>query len=125
MKVGLLATLDAERESCLLFVYGSLKRGLANHQELHLAEYVSTALTAPYFALRVSDGYPALVTGSRAIVGELYRIPESSLSGLDEFEGDRYIRREIELANGLRALAYLSRGKDDGEPYPGEEWPAR
>jgi gamma-glutamylaminecyclotransferase len=115
--------LPGVRASSLLFVYGSLKRGRANHHELHGAEYVSEARTAPCFALRVVCGYPALVSGSRAISGELFRIATSSLSGLDAFEGDRYERREILLAGGERALAYLSSDPEAGEPYPADEWP--
>jgi gamma-glutamylcyclotransferase (GGCT)/AIG2-like uncharacterized protein YtfP len=108
-----------------LFVYGSLKRGRANHQELQAAEYVSPARTAPCFALRVVHGYPALVPGRRAIVGELYRIAAGALLALDEFEGESYVRREIELADGERALAYLSRAPQAGAPYSGDEWPPR
>lgn len=107
----------------LLFVYGSLKRGRANHHELQAAEYVSPARTAPCFALRIVHGYPALVPGSRAILGELYRIAAPAWPALDEFEGEAYVRREIELDSGERALAYLSRVPEAGAPYLGDEWP--
>jgi gamma-glutamylcyclotransferase (GGCT)/AIG2-like uncharacterized protein YtfP len=105
-----------------LFVYGSLKRGRANHHELGSAEYVCMARTAPRFALRVVAGYPALAPGSRAIEGELYLVAVSALPALDEFEGVTYVRREVELGSGARALAYLARLPDDGDPYPGEDW---
>jgi gamma-glutamylcyclotransferase (GGCT)/AIG2-like uncharacterized protein YtfP len=71
----------------------------------------------------VIDGYPALVPGSRAIVGELYRIAADALPALDQFEGKSYARQEIELASGQRALAYLARVPEAGAPYPGDEWP--
>jgi len=115
----------ASSPSALLFVYGSLKRGRANHHELVAAEYLSLARTAPRFALRVVHGYPALVPGSRAILGELYRIAASALPALDDFEGAAYVRREIELDDGERALAYLSNLPEAGAPYPGDEWPVR
>jgi len=114
---------SVDEASCLLFVYGSLKRGGANHHELHPAEYLSLARTAPCFALAMIDGYPALVSGSRAIRGELYRISASALAALDEFEGSSYVRREIELADGQRALAYLARAQKVADAYPGDEWP--
>jgi gamma-glutamylcyclotransferase (GGCT)/AIG2-like uncharacterized protein YtfP len=113
----------ADQASCLLFVYGSLKRGRANHHRLDAAQYVASACTAPCFGLRVIDGYPALVPGSRAIAGELYRIRVAALPVLDEFEGAGYVRCEIELDGSERALAYLSREPDAGAPYPGNEWP--
>ncbi len=109
--------------SSLLFVYGSLKRGQANHHQLHAADYLAEARTIARFALRVVDGYPALVPGSRKIVGELYRIAAGALPALDEFEGPRYVRREIELAGVGFSLAYLSSDPDAGAPYPGDEWP--
>ena len=112
-----------DRTHCLLFVYGSLKRGGANHQQLDAAEYVAKARTAARFGLRVIDGYPALVAGSRRIVGELYRILVGSLPVLDEFEGSGYVRQEIELDGREPALAYLSRAPGAGVPYSGDEWP--
>jgi len=108
----------------LLFVYGSLKRGRANHHELGDAEFLAEARTAARFALRVIAGYPALVPGCRSILGELYRIPNSALTALDEFEGLTYVRGEVELATGECALSYLSRVPDAGESYPGDEWQA-
>lgn len=113
---------SGDRTSSLLFVYGSLKRGRANHHELGDAEFLAEARTAQSFALRVIAGYPALVAGSLSILGELYRIPNSALPALDEFEGLTYVRREIQLATDECALAYLSRVPDTGEPYPGDEW---
>jgi gamma-glutamylcyclotransferase (GGCT)/AIG2-like uncharacterized protein YtfP len=115
-------TSHAEHEFHLLFVYGSLKRGRANHHQLHAAQYVSAARTAPCFSLRVIQGYPALVPGSRRISGELFRIAESALPALDEFEGEAYVRGEIELESGERALAYLSCSPGAGDPFPGDDW---
>ena len=114
----------AEPTNDLVFVYGSLKRGRANHHELQGAEFVATTRTAPGFALRLVAGYPALVPGARAIVGELYRVPRAALPALDEFEGPAYVRQEIELVGGRRAQAYLSRVPHAGTPYPSDEWPA-
>lgn len=114
---------DTAQTRCLLFVYGSLKRGRANHHELGAAQYLAEARTAPCFGLRIIAGYPALVPGSRAIAGELYGISVAALPLLDQFEGNGYVRQEIELAGRERALAYLARVPDAGAPYPGDEWP--
>ena len=108
----------------LLFVYGSLKRGQANHAELGRALFVGAARTQPAFALRVIDGYPALVPGQRAVHGELYRIAMPDLSHLDEFEGDGYRREELELEAGVRALGYVATRPSAGVPHPADEWPA-
>jgi gamma-glutamylcyclotransferase (GGCT)/AIG2-like uncharacterized protein YtfP len=109
---------------CLLFVYGSLKRGQANHRELSAARFIATVRTAPTFALRDIAGYPALVPGDRAISGELYELPRQSLPRLDEFEGEGYLRETIELAGGIEALAYIAREPGLGTPLSLDEWPA-
>jgi gamma-glutamylaminecyclotransferase len=115
-------TRDAE-PSCVLFVYGSLKRGQPNHQELKGARFIGAERTAEAFALRLIAGYPGLVSGGRAILGELYELPLQTLSELDEFEGEGYLRREIELASGARAIAYLACAPEAGTPLAASEWP--
>jgi gamma-glutamylcyclotransferase (GGCT)/AIG2-like uncharacterized protein YtfP len=108
----------------VLFVYGSLKRGQANHQQLAGARYLRPGLTTADFALREIAGYPALVPGDLAISGELYQLSPRQLSVLDEFEGEAYIRCEIALANGDPALAYLARLPGAGKPFAFAVWPA-
>src|SRR5450755_2185079 len=112
----------ASHAQCLLFVYGSLKRGQANHRELSAARFIATVRTVPTFALRDIAGYPALVPGARAISGELYELPRQSLLGLDDFEGEGYVREPIELASGIEALAYLAREPTLGTPLSLDEW---
>lgn len=107
----------------VLFVYGSLKRGQANHWALAGARFVGPARTAPAFALREIAGYPALVPGERSIAGELYQISAQGLGALDELESDDYARCEITLADGATAFAYLARAPEGGRPLAGSEWP--
>ena len=108
----------------VLFVYGSLKRGQANHCELSGARCLGPAVTARAFALREIAGYPALVPGDRAIAGELYQVSELRLRALDAFEGEAYVRRQIELSDGAHAIAYLACSAETGTPWPFCEWPA-
>ncbi len=114
-------TRDAE-PSCVLFVYGSLKRGQPNHRKLKGARFIGAGRTAQAFALRMIAGYPALVPGERAILGELYELPMQTLNELDEFEGEGYLRREIEIAGDTRAIAYLARAPEAGTPLVASEW---
>jgi len=106
----------------LLFVYGSLKRGQANHGKLGGAPFVSVTRTVAQFALRLVESYPALSPGVRSIGGELFWVSPARLSLLDEFEGDGYIRAEIDLVDGRRAVSYVSRVPDAGLPLEGDEW---
>lgn len=84
----------------LLFVYGTLRRGGVNAiTKLYPdAEFVGDASVDGM--LYDMGGYPALVLagdGAR-ILGEVYRIDETTLASLDEFEADaEYDRERIEV----------------------------
>ncbi len=109
-------------DHCLLFVYGSLQRGHSNHRELGSARFLTETRTAPRFALRVISGYPLLVPGVRSVRGELFEVPPARLAFLDAFEGSLYVRTEIELENGGRALGYLARDEAAGVAYEADHW---
>ncbi len=94
--------------STRLFVYGTLRRGLANHSELAGAEYAGSLLTDARYALVECEGYPALVHGTEAIPGEVYAVEGDHLSRLDAFEGRGYVRGPVALADGSVAEAYWS-----------------
>lgn len=79
--------------SCLLFVYGSLKRGGEHHALLEAARYLGAARTAPGYALvRYVEGYPALHpvpdtdASTSTVTGELYEVELGLLGELDAFE---------------------------------------
>ena len=109
--------------ACLLFVYGSLKRGQANHRELRGARFVAESRTVAAFALSEVSGYPALVPGGRAISGELYELDRALLGDLDEFEGEAYERREIRLEDDQIVIAYVARAPTLGVPLAFDSWP--
>jgi gamma-glutamylcyclotransferase (GGCT)/AIG2-like uncharacterized protein YtfP len=111
-----------EAPSCLLFVYGSLKRGQSNHHELGSAVFVGEVYTAPRFALRVLDGFPLLVAGAQSIRGELFVLPTSQLPALDAFEGRDYQRCELELCDRRCAITYMARDPSTGVAYPRDAW---
>ena len=85
----------------LLFVYGTLLRGFANH-EVYLADavFVGGAVTEERFALYVDD-FPYLTKSARVsqIVGELYRVDGPTLEHIDCLEGhpDDYRREQIQV----------------------------
>ncbi len=89
----------------LLFVYGTLRRGFANH-EVYLGDalYVGEAITKERFALFVDD-FPYLTKSARVsqIVGELYRVDGRTLEHIDCLEGhpDDYRRERIQVLTDL------------------------
>jgi gamma-glutamylcyclotransferase (GGCT)/AIG2-like uncharacterized protein YtfP len=107
-----------------LFVYGSLKRGEANHGVLGGARFLGVTRTASAFALSEIETFPALVPGDRAIVGELFEFPRARLPELDSFEGSAYVRCEISLESGAVATSYVARDASAGVPLAVSEWAA-
>lgn len=109
----------------LLFVYGSLKRGFANHSVLGSASFEAPARTAALYRLGRLDAYPALFDGGeRRISGELYVASSADIARLDEFEGTDYERRPVVLEDGRRAQAYFATGlaADRSSPLDAAEW---
>jgi gamma-glutamylaminecyclotransferase len=94
----------------VLFVYGTLLSGEANHPVLSGAEFRGPASTLPEFELVDLGAYPALVRGGRdAVSGELYRVSPELLRIVDSFEGHPTLFRRsvIALRGGAEAEAYL------------------
>src|SRR5262245_14117457 len=79
-----------EAESCLLFVYGTLKRGCHNHRLLLHSQYIGEAQLAPNFVLR-GEGIPFLCPVEPGtglwVEGEVYEVTPCQLHRLDSFEG--------------------------------------
>jgi gamma-glutamylcyclotransferase (GGCT)/AIG2-like uncharacterized protein YtfP len=94
-----------------LFVYGSLRRGRANHVELAGSSFLGSLATAPRYGLAERDGYPALIRGCSAVEGELYEVAHEHLARLDAFEGSGYVRAKVTLADGSAALAFWLAGE--------------
>lgn len=88
----------------LLFVYGTLKRGCANHHFLAGQNFVGEARTAPGFRLYDLGGYPGLVARSDdhdGVAGEIWSVDPAALVRLDALEGlgeGHYRREPIPLA---------------------------
>lgn len=98
----------------LVFVYGSLLRGLHNH---HVISSPSTRLIGKartsqcYYMIAYSSHYPFLLLNplreghiAQQAVGEVYEVDDRTLARLDELEGytpggdnNEYSRREIEF----------------------------
>lgn len=98
--------------SVRLFVYGSLKRGGAHHEELRGARFLGEARTAPGFTLVRLGAYLALVPtadtksdAATSVPGEVFEVPADLLAALDAFEGREYERGEVPLASEVSGLA--------------------
>lgn len=79
--------------SSLIFVYGTLKRGLSNHGWMRGQRYVAEARTQAVYRLFDLGGYPGLVpvaAGEPAgceILGEIWEVDAECRQRLDVLEG--------------------------------------
>jgi len=91
-------------EAALLFVYGTLRRGLHNHEEyLHDARFIGKAATREKYALVVGElPYVVKDRAVARIVGELYAVDAATLERVDVLEGHpaEYRREQILVVTG-------------------------
>jgi gamma-glutamylaminecyclotransferase len=118
--------------TCLLFVYGSLKRGYTLHSELQQQQFVADAYTSPDYRLYDIGQYPGMVkvaSEGLSVKGELYRVSQDCLQRLDEVEGVEeglYARTAIPLASPFHhehAWTYLYLQPTQHLRDCGSEWP--
>lgn len=97
-----------ERDGELLFVYGTLKRGLLNHHHLSDAPFLGEA-EMPGVRLHDLGPFPMAIAADGLARGELYVVDGDRLAHLDRFEGvPRLYRREYRrLSDGRQAWIYL------------------
>jgi gamma-glutamylcyclotransferase (GGCT)/AIG2-like uncharacterized protein YtfP len=70
-----------------IFVYGSLKRGQVLHHRLNQKPLFKTTLSGFDLYTHPNIWYPALVKGTRSIIGEVYEVSPLKLKEIDEVEG--------------------------------------
>jgi gamma-glutamylaminecyclotransferase len=131
-------TPSAPARAMLLFVYGTLKRGGANHGWLAGQTFLGPARTAPGFTLYSLGEYPGLVADAsdrEGVAGELWAVDAACLARLDAFEGvpEKLYAREparlaelppgVSPADSSRAQLYRYLRKVDPRARVGSTWP--
>lgn len=122
----------AETSTHLVFVYGSLRAGQANHWLLRSARPLGRALIRG--ALIDLGWYPGLVAAGAPgfVVGEVYEVDDATLADLDGLEGVHrdpplYVREEVTASwvDGFGPVwAYRYARESTGRPVPGGDWVA-
>jgi gamma-glutamylcyclotransferase (GGCT)/AIG2-like uncharacterized protein YtfP len=105
---------DAD-SAALVFVYGSLKRGQANHHVLKGGRWLGTAALAG-LALYDLGPFPMAIANGDAtcsLEGEVYAVGAALLERLDRFEGAPrlYQRQAHALADGRTVWVYVGRAR--------------
>ena len=90
--------------SDLLFVNGTLMRGLALHANLDGAEFVEEAWTAhSYRIYSIGDVHPGMFLvpeGGVSVPGEIYRVPDEVWRRVEAGEPPGLYRGPVSLADG-------------------------
>ncbi|MFN9624122.1 MAG: gamma-glutamylcyclotransferase [Cyanobacteriota bacterium] len=109
-----------------LFVYGTLKRGQANHAHLQGARHLGAA-SLEGASLHDLGPFPMAIAAEGRVVGELYAVDPAALPRLDAFEGcpRLYQRHWRTLADGRQAWVYLGQPRQvrHAPHLPDGEWP--
>ena len=88
----------------LLFVNGTLMRGLKLHANLDGAEFVEEAQTAPTYRIHsIGDVHPGMYLvsdGGVSVPGEIYRVPDDVWQRVEAGEPPGLYRGPVSLSDG-------------------------
>jgi gamma-glutamylcyclotransferase (GGCT)/AIG2-like uncharacterized protein YtfP len=94
-----------------LFVNGTLMRGLALHANLHGAEFLGEARTAPTYRLfSIGDRHPGMfevTDGGVAVAGELYLVPDEVWARVEAGEPPGLYCGPVRLEDGRTVQGIL------------------
>lgn len=112
-----------------VFVYGTLKKGYANHHLVRDSLYMGEFSTNEKWGLLDLGAFPAMVRGPLSVKGEAYGVDEDTLRRLDSLEGVEhglYNRRRINvhdsLGNTISAWVYIMTAIPRDEETLTAEW---
>jgi gamma-glutamylaminecyclotransferase len=116
-------------EKTLLFVYGTLKRGLRNHRLLADQEFLGEAVTEPRYRVVDLGPHPGLISdgvAGLAVKGELWAVSPCCLAELDDFEEvpGPFVRDPVAVAGRAGVVfAYFLNTPVPPGAATGAEWP--
>lgn len=89
----------------LVFVYGSLKRGLHNHGFLCDSKFIMETNTSDFYDMISFGSFPAVIKQSHwsQIGGEVYEVDDADLEALDILESNGiFYKRELIPVDGIQ-----------------------
>jgi gamma-glutamylcyclotransferase (GGCT)/AIG2-like uncharacterized protein YtfP len=116
----------------IIFVYGTLKRGLANSRFLEGQEFLGVAETSPDYRLFDGHAFPAMVeypsTGVK-VKGEIWRVDDNCKKDIDRLEGIPYMYKRIPITlvshPNLDVETYVMHEVPNGWTDCGTSWTPR
>jgi gamma-glutamylaminecyclotransferase len=113
----------------ILFVYGTLKRGLGNHRLIADQEYLGEAQTKPLYRVIDLGPHPGLVVDEAnglPVRGELWAVSDCCLAELDDFEleAGAFMRGDVRIAGREEPVqVYFWNRPVPSGAKTGSEWP--
>lgn len=112
----------------LIFVYGTLKRGLINNYIIKNQKYIGVGTTSPDWQMYNLGNYPGVISGNERIAGELWLVDDATFKHCDWLEGhpDFYERFLIPVVSDseddkeVEAWMYVYKGNVDNYQQIGE-----
>jgi gamma-glutamylaminecyclotransferase len=113
----------------IVFLYGTLKRGLRNHFLVADEEFRGEVVTEPHYRVIDLGPYPGLIADMAdglAVRGELWAVSERCLERLDEFEGvpGLFTRESVSIVGQTEEVfAYFWNRSIPPDVPSGDNWP--
>jgi gamma-glutamylaminecyclotransferase len=112
----------------VLFVYGTLKRGLGNHHLLAGQEFLGEAETEPRYRVIDLRRYPGLIVDEAnglAVKGELWNVTATCIEALDDFEeaAGLFVRKPVRIPGRGLVHAYFWNCTLPSNARSGDRWP--
>jgi len=99
---------SVDEKRCKVAVYGTLRKGCANHRYLEDAKYIETGRLSGW-NMYSNGSYPYVAKSSGSITVEIYEIDEETLARIDGLEGypGHYERMRVNTEYGKSWLYYV------------------
>lgn len=113
----------------ILFVYGTLKRGLRNHRLIADQEFLGEVVTDPRYRVIDLGEHPGLIgdeINGLAVKGELWAVGDCCLEELDDFEEvpGPFVRETVAIeGTGQEVFAYFWNREVPEGVRSGAAWP--
>lgn len=93
-----------------VWVYGTLKNGYGNHGLLRGSIFVGEAVSPNIFKIKCvspSGGFPIIMHGYDAVLGEVYDVDDATLRALDRLEGTPHMyQRKMMTLDKFGVVSY-------------------